>query len=146
QSADTLLLTQIQPKATYNVLRKIRDLNSTQPLEKRIQFYGIDYAAQSGARNLSLVLQRIHARHDFKKLQDLEKSFKHYIEFGQQNDSYTQSALEVFNQTVAGLLNGLDSMLYKSVLAEDYKDLKMMTQNIVGIKGRNDKRIFNAFV
>jgi hypothetical protein len=48
ETGNDSLLTLLKPSATYNLLRRVRDFNQNQPLDKKIQYYGIDYI---GAEN-----------------------------------------------------------------------------------------------
>lgn len=140
ETGDDSLLNTIKPAATYNILKKVRLFNLSQPLEKQIRYYGIDYYdARYDYDNYYRSLQTIWAVTPGKTF-FLDSTIFHYL----QKDRFTNEDIVQLNKILSAALL-TDSTIYRKHFGRYYDDLLLMSGNMIGYRANRDADIYKSF-
>lgn len=140
ETGNDSLLTLLKPSATYKLLKKVREFNLEQPVEKRIKYYGIDYI-NSGetCSNFLVSLKLIREKIPPANL-PLDIFLGRYL----QKETLQHQDVVELNDTLFAKLQS-DSIIYKKHFGDYYDDLLLMTSNLVGNRTNRDSYVFNSF-
>jgi hypothetical protein len=134
------ILNELKPKATYEILKKVRLYNLTKPLNQRVKYYGIDYLnAQYDFAKFLLSLKIINDKIKSEKL-PLEIFIEKYLK----KNKLENIDVQQLNDTIKLFLT-IDSIKYKEHYGEYFYDLKLMASNFIGYRPNRDSDIFKSF-
>ena len=130
----------LKPGANYSLLKKVREFNFLQPVERRIKYYGIDYIdIKYDSTNFYISLQIIRSAIPSTNL-PLDNFIDKYL----RKKHFRTEDIKIINDTLFCLLQ-LDSILYKQHFGRYFDDLLLMSNNIIGNRTNRDKDIFKSF-
>lgn len=140
-TGDQSILDSLLPTASYDVLKKIRNWNLSQPQDKQIRYYGIDY---------------LHPNRDFKNYQLSLKIILGEAKSGEfaadalirdfiAKDNLTKKEVAAFNEKLAAALEQ-DKQLAAAHYGPHYADLKLMISNMIGYRSNRDELIYKSFL
>lgn len=138
ETGDDSLLNVIKPAATYNILKKVRQFNLSQPLEKQIRYYGIDYY-DADYDNYYRSLQTIWTATAGKTV-FLDSVISRYL----QKNKFTREDIVQLNKILSVTLQ-TDSAIYRKHFGRYYDDLLLMSGNMIGYRANRDADIYKSF-
>lgn len=140
-TGDESLLDNLLPKASYDVLKKIRTWNQSHPEDRQIRYYGIDYLnPKSDFRNYQLSLKIILGEttpDDFYA----DALIRDFIA----KDSLSKKEVAVFNENLSAALER-DKPAAAAHYGRYYTDLKLMASNMIGYRPNRDELIYKSFL
>lgn len=140
ETGNDSILTWLTPKASYGVLKKVRDFNLTQPADRQVRYYGIDYLSfDYDFNNVYYTLNWIRRQIPSKNL-PLDTLIDGCLQKGR-----------LLHQDIAVLNKQLDAQLrsqetvYRAHFGRYYDDLLLMSGNMIGNRTNRDPLIFKSF-
>ncbi|MBP7555308.1 MAG: hypothetical protein KA821_03555 [Chitinophagaceae bacterium] len=140
QTGNDSILTWLMPKASYTVLKKVREFNLNQPAARQVRYYGIDYLdADYDFTNTYYTLQWIRRQIPSKNL-PLDTLIDGCLQKG-----------KLLLQDIAALHSQLEAQLkdqeviYRNHFGRYYDDLMLMSGNMIGNRTNRDQLIFKSF-
>lgn len=140
QTGNDSILTWLMPKASYAVLKKVREFNLTQPAARQVRYYGIDY---------------LDSDYDFNNTYHTLQWIRRQIPTGNLPlDTLIDGCLrkgQLLQQDIAILHTQLEAQLksqeviYRNHFGRYYDDLLLMSGNMIGNRTNRDQLIFKSF-
>lgn len=140
-TGDESILDNLLPKASYDILKKIRAWNQSQPEGQQIRYYGIDYLNpvrdfKNYQMSLKIILGKAKAG-EFAA----DALIRDFIS----KDSLTKKEVEDFNEALTDALDR-DKESAKAHYASHYADLRLMISNMIGYRSNRDELIYKSFL
>ena len=140
ETGEDSLLTLLKPSATYALLKKVRQFNNTQPPEKRMKYYGIDYLdADFDYENYLLALKIICTKIKLSK-----KLLDSFIKEMAQKETLNAENIKLLQATLHTQL-AEESNFYKVHYGKYYYDLLLMSVSMIGRATDRDSEVLENF-
>lgn len=140
QTGNDSILTWLMPKASYAVLKKVREFNLTQPASRQVRYYGIDYLSfDYDFNNVYYTLNWIRRQIPSKKL-----PLDTLIDGCLQKGRLLQPDIAALNKQLDAQLRGQETV-YRAHFGRYYDDLLLMSGNMIGNRTNRDPLIFTSF-
>ncbi|MFT3676900.1 MAG: hypothetical protein QM781_13485 [Chitinophagaceae bacterium] len=141
ETGNDSILTWLAPKASYAVLKKVREFNLTQPADRQVRYYGInyldaDYDFSNTYHTLSWIRRQIASRN-----LPLDTLIDGYL----RKERLLQPDIAVLNTQLDKQLRDQEAV-YRAHFGRYYDDLLLMSGNIIGNRTNRDPLVFKSFL